>query len=87
MDEQKAYKVFDLIARSDDLSRDEVRFLENNLAPFSDLLIQAGAHAMTQAGMEREEALQILETLAMVSRMAGASNFVDYVATKNLVEG
>lgn len=79
--------MFDLIARVDDLSRDEVKFLENNLAPFSDLLIQAGAHAMTEAGMEREEALQILETLAMVSRMAGASNFVDFVATKNLVEG
>ena len=87
MEEQKAYKVFDLIARVDDLSRDEVKFLENNLAPFSDLLIQAGAQAMTESGMERDEALQILETLAMVSRMAGASNFVDYVATKNLVEG
>ncbi len=87
MDEQKAYKVFDLISKGDDLSRDEVKFLENNLAPFSELLIQAGAHAMTQAGMEKDEALSILETLAMVSRMAGASNFVDYVATKNLVEG
>ena len=87
MEEQKAYKVFDLIARADELSRDEVKFLENNLAPFSQLLIEAGAHAMTEAGMEREEALSILETLAMVSRMAGASNFVDYVATKRIVEG
>ena len=87
MEEQKAYKVFDLIARADELSKDEVKFLENNLAPFSQLLIEAGAHAMTEAGMEREEALSILETLAMVSRMAGASNFVDYVATKRIVEG
>jgi len=87
MDEQKAYKVFDLIAKVDDLSRDEIKFLENNLAPFSQLLIQAGAHAMTEAGMEREEALHILETLAMVSRMAGASNFVDYVATTRIMEG
>lgn len=84
MEEQKAYKVFDLIAKVDELSRDEVKFLENNLAPFSDLLIQAGAHAMTQAGMEREEALAILETLAMVSRMAGASNFVDFVQIKKM---
>jgi hypothetical protein len=42
---------------------------------------------MTEAGMEREEALQILETLAMVSRMAGASTFVDYVATTRIMEG
>jgi hypothetical protein len=87
MDEQKAYKVFDLISKGDDLSRDEVKFLENNLAPFSELLIQAGTHAMTQAGMEKDEALSILETLAMVSRMAGASNFVDYVATTRIMEG
>jgi hypothetical protein len=84
MDEDKAYKVFDLIAKVDELDSSEVKFLENNLAPFSELLIQAGAHAMTEAGMEREEALAILETLSMVSRMAGASNFVDFVAIKRM---
>ena len=78
--------MFDLIGK-DDLTRDEVKFLENNLAPFSELLIEAGAHAMTEAGMEKEEALTILQTLAMVSRMAGASNFIDYVQTKRIVEG
>lgn len=84
MEEDKAYKVFDLIAKVGELDSSEVKFLENNLAPFSELLIQAGAHAMTEAGMEREEALAILETLSMVSRMAGASNFVDFVAIKRM---
>lgn len=84
MDEDKAYKVFDLIDKVGELDSSEVKFLENNLAPFSELLIQAGAHAMTEAGMEREEALAILETLSMVSRMAGASNFVDFVAIKRM---
>ena len=84
MEEDKAYKVFDLIAKVGELDSSEVKFLENNLAPFSELLIQAGAHAMTEAGMEREEALAILETLSMVSRMAGASNFMDFVAIKRM---
>jgi hypothetical protein len=84
MDEDKAYKVFDLIDKVGELDSSEVKFLENNLAPFSELLIQAGAHAMTEAGMEREEALAILETLSMVSRMAGASNFMDFVAIKRM---
>jgi hypothetical protein len=84
MDEDKAYKVFDLIDKVGELDSSEVKFLENNLAPFSELLIQAGAHAMTEAGMEREEALAILETLSMVSRMAGASNFMDFVAIQRM---
>ena len=84
MDEDKAYKVFDLIDKVGELDSSEVKFLENNLAPFSELLIQAGAHAMTEAGMEREEALAILETLSMVSRMAGASNFMDFVAVQRM---
>jgi hypothetical protein len=86
MNEAKAMKVFDLLAK-ENLTHEDYEFLTNNLAPFSSVLIEAGAHAMTEAGMEREEALSILETLAMVSRMAGAGNFVDFVNTKNIMEG
>ena len=84
MNEQNAMKVFDLISKVEDLDSSEVKFLENNLAPFTSVLIEAGAHAMTEAGMDRDEALSILETLAMVSRMAGASNFVDFVNVKQM---
>ena len=84
MNEQNAMKVFDLISRVEDLDSSEVKFLENNLAPFTSVLIEAGTHAMTEAGMDKEEALAILETLAMVSRMAGASNFVDFVNVKQM---
>ena len=87
MNEQNAMKVFDLISKVEDLTKQEVDFLNNNLAPFTSVLIEAGAHAMTEAGMERDEALSILETLAMVSRMAGASNFVDFVNVKHIMEG
>lgn len=87
MNEQNAMKVFDLISKVEDLTSQEVDFLNNNLAPFTSVLIEAGAHAMTKAGMDKEEALSILETLAMVSRMAGASNFVDFVNVKRIMEG
>jgi hypothetical protein len=87
MNEQNAMKVFDLISKVEDLTSQEVDFLNNNLAPFTSVLIEAGAHAMTEAGMDKEEALSILETLAMVSRMAGASNFVDFVNVKRIMEG
>jgi hypothetical protein len=86
LSEEKAMKVFDLLNNVGNLDREAVQFLEVNLAPFAEVLIQAGAHAMEQAGMERDEALQILETLAMVSRMAGATNFMDYVQI-NSMEG
>jgi hypothetical protein len=87
MNEQNAMKVFDLISKVEGLTSQEVDFLNNNLAPFTSVLIEAGAHAMTKAGMDKEEALSILETLAMVSRMAGASNFVDFVNVKQIMEG
>jgi hypothetical protein len=88
MNEQNAMKVFDLISKSgEDLTSEEVSFLNNNLSPFTSVLIEAGVHTMTQAGMDKEEALSILELLAMVSRMAGASNFVDFVNVKQQMEG
>ena len=88
MNEQNAMKVFDLISKSgEDLTSEEVSFLNNNLSPFTSVLIEAGVHTMTQAGMDKEEALSILELLAMVSRMAGASNFVDFVNVKRIMEG
>lgn len=83
MNEAKAMKMIDLLAK-DDLASEDYTFFTNNLAPFSSVLIQAGTEAMVEAGMEREEALMILETLAMVSRMAGAGNFVDFVNLKNM---
>ena len=86
MNEQNAMKVFDLINK-EDLTSEEVSFLNNNLSPFTSVLIEAGVHTMTKAGMDKEEALSILELLAMVSRMAGASNFVDFVNVKRQMEG
>lgn len=88
MNEQNAMKVFDLINKSgEELTSEEVSFLNNNLSPFTSVLIEAGVHTMTKAGMDKEEALSILELLAMVSRMAGASNFVDFVNVKRQMEG
>jgi len=86
MNEQNAMKVFDLISKTgnEELTSEEVSFLNNNLAPFTSVLIEAGVHTMTNAGMDKEEALSILELLAMVSRMAGASNFVDFVNVKQM---
>ena len=67
-----------------DFTEADYQFLANNLAPFSKVLIACGVEMMTQAGIEQEEALSLLENLAMVSRMAGAGNFVDFVNTQNM---
>jgi len=82
--EEKAEQVFNLLSKSGDLQDEDFLFLENNLAPFGELLIKCGAHAMVNAGMEKEEALSILETLAMVSRMSGATSFKDFTLVSRM---
>lgn len=84
MDKEKALKVAELMSGDGDFTEAEYLFLSNNLAPFSNVLIACGVEMMTQAGIEQEEALSLLENLAMVSRMAGAGNFVDFVNLKKM---
>jgi hypothetical protein len=84
MDKEKAMKVAELMSGDGNFTEADYQFLSNNLAPFSDVLISCGVEMMTQAGIEQEEALALLENLAMVSRMAGASNFKDFVELQRM---
>lgn len=87
MSKDKAMKVFDVLGREGDMTFDDMEFLHNNLAPFADLLIEVGVNLMVTAGIEKEEALAVLHNLAMVSRMAGASSFTDFVKTEQMLRG
>ena len=84
MDKEKTMKVAELMSGDGNFNEEEYQFLSNNLAPFAEVLIACGVEMMSQAGIEQEEALALLENLAMVSRMAGASNFSDFVQLQKM---
>jgi len=65
---------------------EDIKFIDKNLEGFNTFLLDMATHRMVQAGIEEEEAQVMLQGVAHVSRMLGASQFHEFAQFHAIVD-
>jgi hypothetical protein len=87
MEKWKAVRMLEILSKGlSEATADDMRYLTNNVEPFSEFLYNVATQEFTKDGVDPEKVKSILHPLVEISKMAGANSFADYVHVTNIVD-
>jgi hypothetical protein len=71
---------------ADELTSEDISFMRNHLSTFCDFIIEAGTADLVRDGVDEMKARALLGTLVGVAKMAGGSDYNDFLTLQALEE-
>jgi hypothetical protein len=86
MDKEKVMRLVEIISEPQS-SHEDMTFVRNNLEDFQTFLFNVATNEFIEAGVPADQVHGLLVPLIQITKMWGASSFLDYQVFADLVGG